>query len=248
MARAFVVTRFLQQSCHRDDAPRVAFTLFDAALYYYHFPAITGVNIDPLELILQIEDIGVPTFRGMKFTEFNLWYVRSHVAGGLCCSISFLHDMVVFLHAAAHANHPSVPARPVAVRRHYSNCVTHANGRYDMCYGRDEAMLGGLALGAVSSIGNAFCFDAGVYHRLRAAFFKGDLVTARKEQAVANSVVNIMNDARFGGNGLVISRHILEMKGVKLGPPRLPFLPMTPAQTAALEAELKRIEYFSWCD
>ena len=44
-----------------------------AALYYYHFPAITGVNIDPLELILQMEEIGVPTFRGMKFTEFNLW-------------------------------------------------------------------------------------------------------------------------------------------------------------------------------
>ena len=117
-----------------------------------------------------------------------------------------------------------------------------------MCYGRDEAMLGGLALGAQSSIGNAFCFDAGVYHRLRAAFFKGDLATARKEQVLANSVVNIMNDPRFGGNGLVVSRHIVEMKGVKLGPPRAPHVAMTPAQTAALEAELKRVDFFSWCD
>ena len=126
--------------------------------------------------------------------------------------------------------------------------MAHAGGRYDMCYGRDEAMLGGLALGAKSSIGNAFCFDAGIYHRLRAAFFKGDVAGARAEQVLANSVVNVMNDARFGGNGLVISRHILEMKGVKMGPPRMPHVPMTAGQTAALEAELKRIGYFSWCD
>ena len=44
-----------------------------AALYYYHFPAITGVNIDPAALIAAVEEVGVPTFRGFKFTEFNLW-------------------------------------------------------------------------------------------------------------------------------------------------------------------------------
>jgi dihydrodipicolinate synthase/N-acetylneuraminate lyase len=40
-------------------------------------------------------------------------------------------------------------------------------------------MLGGLATGAKASIGNAFCFSAGIYHRLRAAFFRGDMETAR---------------------------------------------------------------------
>ena len=34
----------------------------------YNFPAITGVDINPLHLIQAIEAIGVPTFRGMKFT------------------------------------------------------------------------------------------------------------------------------------------------------------------------------------
>ena len=92
-----------------------------------------------------------------------------------------------------------------------------------MTYGRDEAMLGGLALGAKASIGNAFCFVAGVYHRLRAAFFKGDLVEARAQQAIANSVVNLMNANAFAAaGGLVVSRHIMERKGVRLGPPRQP--------------------------
>lgn len=174
-------------------------------LYYYNFPAITGVDIRPDHLLAEIEAIGVPTFRGMKFTDFNLWW--------------------------------------------FSNCVAGYAGKYDIAYGRDEAMLGGLALGALGSIGNAFCFNAGVYQRLRKAFFAGDLATARAEQARANSVINIMNDARFGGHGLSVSRAIFEMKGtVPLGPPTPPLPRLTDAQRAALKAELDRIKFFEWCD
>ena len=147
----------------------------------------------------------MPTFRGMKFTDFNCWW--------------------------------------------YSNCVRASGGKYDIAYGRDEAMLAGLATGARGSIGNAFNMVAGVYQRLRRAFFAGDLATARDEQHRANMVVDIMNDPRFGGSSLPTGRAIYEMKGaVKLGPPRMPLVPLTPAQTAALAAELKRIGFFDWCD
>lgn len=133
--------------------------------------------------------------------------------------------------------------------RHYDNCVRYGGGKYDVAYGRDEAMLGGLALGAKGSIGNAFNFAAGVYQRMRKAFFAGDMETARFEQGRANAVVNIMNDARFGGAGLVVSRAIYELKGkVKLGPVRAPHLPMTADQQAALRAELDAIKFFEWCD
>src|SRR4051794_16255044 len=100
-------------------------------------------------------------------------------------------------------------------------------------------MLGGLALGATGSIGNAFCFAAGVYHRLRASFFKGDLPGARAQQAVANSVVNLMSDNAFASaGGLVVARRIMELKGIKLGPPRLPLMPLSAAQSTLLDAEL----------
>lgn len=116
-------------------------------------------------------------------------------------------------------------------------------------YGRDEAMIGGLACGATASIGNAFNFNAGTYQRLRKAFFAGDMKGAQAEQHKANTVVNVMNDARFGGNGLAIARVIYELKGaVKLGPPRMPIPAMTDAQKAALKTELDTIGYFSWCD
>jgi dihydrodipicolinate synthase/N-acetylneuraminate lyase len=53
-------------------------------------------------------------------------------------------------------------------------------------------MLGGLAIGAKGSIGNGFNFAAGVYQRLRRAFFAGDLAAARVEQQRANLTIDMM--------------------------------------------------------
>jgi N-acetylneuraminate lyase len=52
--------------------------------YYYHFSVITGVAVDPLELVKACEEIGFAQFRGFKFTDFNTWSVasvRNAVAG-----------------------------------------------------------------------------------------------------------------------------------------------------------------------
>ena len=88
----------------------------------------------------------------------------------------------------------------------YSNTLNHGGGKYDIAYGRDEAMLGGLAIGAKGSIGNGFNFAAGVYQRLRRAFFAGDLAAARVEQQRANLSIDMMNSPKYGGNGLATSR------------------------------------------
>lgn len=89
---------------------------------------------------------------------------------------------------------------------------------------------------------------AGVCHRIRKAFFAGDLATARLEQQRVNDAVNVMTDGRFGGNLLVTARHVMELKGIRMGPPRAPHVPMTPEQTAAFEAELKRIGFWEWAN
>jgi len=133
--------------------------------------------------------------------------------------------------------------------RHYDNVVRYRDGRYDVAYGRDEAALAGLAVGAHGHIGNAFNFCAGLFHRLRAAFAAGDLATARKEQGRANALVNMMNSAKYGGQGLAINRYMYELKGaVKLGPPRAPIVPLTAEQKAALHKDLTEMGYFDWCD
>ncbi len=110
-------------------------------------------------------------------------------------------------------------------------------------------MLGGLATGAKGSIGNGFNFMAGTYHRLREAFFAGDMKKAQLEQDRACQIVSMMNSPKYGGNGLSVSRLICEMKGkFKLGPVRAPHVPLTEAQAAALKADLDAMGFFSWCD
>ena len=88
------------------------------------------------------------------------------------------------------------PARALRTRQFnlwfYSNTLNIGGGKYDIAYGRDEAMLGGLAIGAKGSIGNGFNFAAGVYQRLRRAFFAGDLAAARVEQQRANLTIDMM--------------------------------------------------------
>lgn len=110
-------------------------------------------------------------------------------------------------------------------------------------------MLGGLATGAKGSIGNGFNFAAGVYQRLRRAFFAGDLATARLEQGRANLTIDMMNSAKYGGNGLATSRLMYEMKGtVKLGPPRAPIVALNAEQAALLKADLDACGFFGWAD
>ena len=169
----------------------------------YNFPAITGVDTNPLALLQAIEEVGIPQFRGMKFTEFNTWY--------------------------------------------FENCLTYRDGLYDIAYGRDECLLSGVALGSRGHIGNGFNFAPGVYQRIRAAFARGDIAAARKEQHLANYTVNTMNDQKYGIHSLATARVMYELKGaVKLGPPRAPFTALTAEQTAALKEELTRSGYFEW--
>ena len=130
----------------------------------------------------------------------------------------------------------------------YGNCFDHDGGKYDIAYGRDEAMLGGLALGAKGSIGNGFCYAAGVYHRMRKAFYAGDMVTARLEQARSRLVVDTIFSAKYGGNSLASSRVLYEFKNpnVKLGPPRLPIIELTQAQKDGLIQEVKDLGFAAW--
>jgi len=185
-------------------SPAAAAAAAAAAAPSYNFPAITGVDVNPLHLLHELEAVGCPTFRGMKFTDFNLWA--------------------------------------------FGNCVEYAGGKYDIAYGRDEAMLGGLATGAKGSIGNGFNWAPRVYQGIRRAFFAGDMAAARDFQKQSRWVVDFIHDARFGGNGLATSRVLYEYKNpaVKLGPPRLPIPELSPAQKAAVAAALDEAKYKEW--
>ena len=81
---------------------------------------------------------------------------------------------------------------------------------------------------------------APVYHRLIDAFHRGDLATARKEQARANAMIAVL--IRYGGMppaGKAFMRYI----GLDCGNVRLPLRDLTSAQAEALCAEAEAIGF-----
>lgn len=125
----------------------------------------------------------------------------------------------------------------------YAECVRFEGGRYDILFGRDEILLAGLSLGARGAIGSTYNFAAPVYHRIIAAFEKGDIAAAQAEQARANAMISAF--LRFGG--LAAGKAIMKMIGIDCGPVRLPLRTLSEADEARLRKELEQAGFFEFC-
>lgn len=71
----------------------------------------------------------------------------------------------------------------------YFECLRLANARFDVLWGRDETLLGALAMGAQGAVGSTYNTDAPLYRELIDAFQRGDLESARDLQARANAMI-----------------------------------------------------------
>jgi N-acetylneuraminate lyase len=117
-------------------------------------------------------------------------------------------------------------------------------GDWDVPWGMDEWMLGALATGARGFVGSSFNFAAPLYHRLIAAFERGDLEAARIEQHRSVRLVALL--ARHGYMGA--AKATMQMLGVDAGPARLPNGSLSQEQAEALRDELSAIGFFGWIE
>jgi N-acetylneuraminate lyase len=124
----------------------------------------------------------------------------------------------------------------------YQRCLHLQDGRFDIPWGTDECLLAALAVGATNAIGSTYNFAAPIYHRLLAAFAKGDLDAARKEQFRSVELVALL--ARFGFMGA--AKEVMTMLGVPVGSPRLPNASLTGEQIRELRASLASLGFFDW--
>jgi N-acetylneuraminate lyase len=122
----------------------------------------------------------------------------------------------------------------------YLQCLR--SGDWDIPWGLDEWMLGALATGARGAVGSSFNFAAPLYHRLMAAFARGDLEAARVEQHRSTRLVALL--ARHGYMGA--AKATMTMLGVDVGPARLPNTSLDAAQAKTLRSELEALGFFQW--
>ncbi len=121
-------------------------------------------------------------------------------------------------------------------------CLRADSGKWDVLFGCDEFLLAALALGAKGAVGSSYNFGAPIYHRLIAAFERGDLGTAREEQFRSVRLLQLV--ASYGYMGA--AKAVMEMLGVPVGPARLPHNNLTNEQTAELRSKLESMGFFEW--
>jgi N-acetylneuraminate lyase len=118
-------------------------------------------------------------------------------------------------------------------------CLSLSDPSFDVLWGRDEALLAGLALGAHGAVGSTYNFAAPLFHRLLRAFAAGDLPQARREQRAAVALVDLL----AGYGYLAAAKELMALLGVDCGPPRTS-PPLSAESKARLARDLERTGFF----
>lgn len=119
----------------------------------------------------------------------------------------------------------------------YQQALDFEGGRYDVLYGRDEMLLPALAVGARGFIGSTYNYDATLYLAVIDAYRRRDFAGARRLMARAQASVNILAGS---GCGIACAKAITSlMKGIDLGPCRLPLPSFGPGKLAWVAERLR---------
>ena len=124
----------------------------------------------------------------------------------------------------------------------YRRSLDVADQRFDLPWGIDEALLGGLATGARSGIGSTYNFAPRLYGDLLKAFERGDLAEARRLQSVSIAMVDAIAAAGFMGT----AKALMVRLGVPVGPARAPLGNPTNQQFESVFARLVELGFLEW--
>lgn len=115
-------------------------------------------------------------------------------------------------------------------------------GAFSVPWGCDEYLLAALALGATGAVGSSYNFAAPIYHRVIAAFERGDLKAARDAQFQSVQLIALLASRGYMG----AAKATMKMLGVDVGPARLPNGSLNAQQQATLRTDLEALGFFDW--
>ncbi|BFZ03524.1 hypothetical protein BsWGS_06564 [Bradybaena similaris] len=113
------------------------------------------------------------------------------------------------------------------------DCSLACGGKFDVLPGTDEQLLTTLVLGIRTPILNAYLGP--IFTRLRDAFDKGDIESARKEHIKARKLSLVMSKYGPGAGGV---KAFFKCLGLDLGPVRLPIKAVPSDRLLDLRREL----------
>jgi N-acetylneuraminate lyase len=100
----------------------------------------------------------------------------------------------------------------------YRRCLDVGDGRFDLPWGIDEALLAALATGARGGVGSTYNWAPKLYFDLISAVARADFEAARRLQSLSIAMVDAISATGFMGT----SKALMSRLGVPVGPARAP--------------------------
>lgn len=100
----------------------------------------------------------------------------------------------------------------------FQRCKRACDGKFDIPFGVDEFLPGGLAVGAIGAVGSTYNYAASLYLDIIDAFKRGDQETVT---TLMDKVIGIIRPlVQYGG--VAAGKAAMQLHGIDVGNPRLP--------------------------
>jgi len=114
-------------------------------------------------------------------------------------------------------------------------CTRVCGGKFDIPFGVDEFLPGGLAVGAIGAVGSTYNYAAPLYLDIIDAFNKGDQATVA---ALMDKVIGIIRPlVQYGG--VAAGKAAMQLHGIDVGDPRLPIRALSATEKEEVVVKMK---------
>jgi len=116
----------------------------------------------------------------------------------------------------------------------YQRCTRVCGGKFDIPFGVDEFLPGGLAVGAIGAVGSTYNYAAPLYLDIFDAFNKGDQDTVT---ALMDKVIGLIRPlVQYGG--VAAGKAAMLLHGIDVGDPRLPIRALSATEKEDVVAKM----------
>lgn len=123
----------------------------------------------------------------------------------------------------------------------FAECMKFKDQKYDLLFGRDEALLKALPAGTEGAVGSTYNCFAPLYLKLIKNYRSANYSEAEKLQQTSIDIINCLAEAEF----FSALRHSMRIQGLETGEPRAPLKRLTLPQKNRLEKKLDSIPALS---